>query len=96
MTIGKRLRKLRESYNLGQKEIADILELSDSAYSCYENDIRIPPTKKIIKLAEFYNVTSDYILGLENKCLNINNVTEHVSKLEKQLSEFKEYIKKFK
>lgn len=96
MTIGKRLRKLRESCNLGQKEIADILGLSDSAYSCYENDIRIPPTKNIIKLAQYYEVTSDYLLGLDNKCLNINNVAEYVAKLENQLSDFREYLHKFK
>lgn len=96
MTIGKRLRKLRESCNLGQKEIADILGLSDSAYSCYENDIRIPPTKNIIKLAKYYNVTSDYILGLENRCLNISNIEEYISKFEKQMSDFKEYLRKFK
>lgn len=96
MTIGQRLKKLRESNKLGQKEIASILGMSDSGYSCYESDIRIPTTKNIIKLAKFYGVSSDYILGLEQKCLNAKGISKRIEILEKQILEFKQYINSFK
>jgi transcriptional regulator with XRE-family HTH domain len=97
VTIGERLRNLRMENNKGQKEIADLLGLSDSGYSCYENDITIPVTKNVIKLAEYYNVTTDYILCLDKKpCLSIEDVSRRVQSLEKQITEFKNYIDNFK
>lgn len=97
MTIGERLKKLRLDNNLGQKEIADLLDLSDSGYSCYENDIRIPTTKNLIKLAEYYNVSSDYILGINEKPYpSISDVSKRVDELEKQILEFKKYINSYK
>lgn len=92
MTIGQRLTKLREEHKLGQKEVASILGMSDSGYSCYENDIRLPTTKNIIILAKYYDVTSDYILGIEHKYLSINDVSKRVGELERQISEFKSFI----
>ena len=96
MTIGQRLRKLRESHNLGQKEVAGILGMSESGYSCYENDLRIPTTKNIIKLSEYYNVSTDYILGLEQKHLTVKELSKWVEDLEKQIIELKKYIDSFK
>lgn len=96
LTTGGRLRQLREEKKLGQKEIASILGMSDSGYSCYENDIRIPTTQNLIKLAEFYNVTTDFILGIDGKYMNVNDVSKRVQALEKQISEFKSYIENYK
>ena len=95
MTIGERLKKLRESYDLSQKEVASILGLSYSGYNCYENDIRIPTIENIIKLAELYNVTTDYILGIEKKYLTIKEVLRRVNELEKQIKDFKNFIENF-
>ena len=64
----KRIKDLREDKDLSQKEIAKILNMSQTGYSKYEvvtNDI---PTKILIKLAQFYNTSVDYLLGLtDNK-----------------------------
>lgn len=62
-----RLRNLREDKDLTQKEIANILNMSQTGYNQYEigkNDI---PTRVLIKLAEFYNTSIDYLLGLTNE-----------------------------
>lgn len=59
-----RLRSLREDKDLTQKQIGKILNMSQTGYNQYEigkNDI---PTKILIELAEFYNTSIDYILGL--------------------------------
>lgn len=62
-----RLRALREDKDLTQKQIAKILDMSQTGYSQYEigkNDI---PTKILIKLALFYGVSVDYLLDITNE-----------------------------
>ncbi len=60
----RRIRDLREDRDLKQKEIADYLNCSQVCYSHYELGKRDVPTGVLIKLAKFYNTTTDYILGL--------------------------------
>lgn len=63
----KRIRDLREDKDLSQKEIASILNMSQSGYSKYEVGTNDVPTKILIQLANFYNTSVDYILGLTNE-----------------------------
>ena len=66
--FGKRIRDLREDKDLSQKEIAKILNMSQTGYSKYEVGTNDIPTKILIKLAQFYNTSVDYLLGLtDNK-----------------------------
>lgn len=63
----ERLRNLREDKDLTQKQIGQLLNMSQTGYNQYEigkNDI---PTIVLIKLAEFYNTSTDYLLGLTNE-----------------------------
>jgi len=62
--IYKRIRDLREDKDLTQKDLAKILNCSQQVYSNYELGQRDIPTDILIKLALFYNVSVDYILGL--------------------------------
>ena len=66
-----RLRDLREDKDMNQTQIAAILGMSQTGYSKYEigrNDI---PTDVLIKLADFYSVSVDYLLGrTDNPKLN--------------------------
>lgn len=58
-----RIRELREDRDLTQKQIGQLLNMSQTGYNQYEigkNDI---PTKILIQLADFYNVSTDYLLG---------------------------------
>lgn len=61
--IAKTLTNLRELNFITQIELAQYLHLSSGAVSHYEKGITVPPTEVIFRLAEFYNVTTDYILG---------------------------------
>lgn len=64
----KRIKDLREDKDLSQKEIAKILNMSQTGYSKYEVGTNDIPTKILIKLAKFYNTSVDYLLGLtDNK-----------------------------
>lgn len=62
-----RLRELREERQLKQKEIAKLLNITQQQYSEYELGTRIIPLKKLIILADFYNVSIDYLLSRTNK-----------------------------
>lgn len=62
----RRIRDLREDHDLTQKEMAKNLNCSQQVYSNYELGQRDIPTDILIKLAQFYGVSTDYILGLSN------------------------------
>jgi len=62
----ERLRGLREDKDMTQGELAEIIGTSQSYYSQYEKGKREIPFDRIIILAEYYNVTIDYIAGLTN------------------------------
>lgn len=61
-----RLKDLREDKDLLQKDIAKILDMSQTGYSKYEVGTNDIPTQILIKLADFYKTSVDYILGLTN------------------------------
>ena len=58
-----RLRDLREDADLSQTELAKILDMSQTGYSKYETGENDIPTQILIKLADFYKTTTDYLLG---------------------------------
>ncbi len=62
-----RLKDLREDHDLLQKEVADYLNVSQVAYSYYEIGKRMIPFELLMKLAEYYHTSVDYILGLTNQ-----------------------------
>ena len=61
-----RLKDLREDKDLFQKDIAKLLNLNQQAYSRYETGNQTITTELLVKLALFYNTSTDYILGLTN------------------------------
>ena len=63
MTFYENLRVIREDRGYTQKQIADILETTQQYYSDYENGKRDIPIRIYIKLADFYNVSIDYLAG---------------------------------
>ena len=60
----RRLRDLREDADLPQKELAAYLRCSQVSYSHYELGKRDIPTDVLIRLAAFYQTSTDYLLGL--------------------------------
>ncbi len=66
MDYKKRLYDLRIDNDLRQEDIAKILKISGQAYGMYENGKRGLPIDVLITLSKFYNVSTDYILGLSN------------------------------
>ena len=59
----RRIRDLREDNDLSQKQLAQILSMSQTGYSKYETGENDIPTQILIKLALYYNTSVDYLLG---------------------------------
>ena len=62
----KRIRELREDKDISQVKLAEILGMSQTGYSKYETGENDIPTHILIKLADFYETSIDYILGRTN------------------------------
>ena len=59
----KRIRDLREDRDMNQTQVASILSMSQTGYSKYETGENDIPTSILIKLADFYGTSVDYLLG---------------------------------
>lgn len=60
----RRIRDLREDHDYLQKELAAYLRCSQVCYSNYETGKRDIPTEVLIQLAQFYQTSTDYLLGI--------------------------------
>ena len=58
-----RIRDLREDHDLSQTQIAQMLGMSQTGYSKYKTGANDIPTAILLKLADFYQTTTDYLLG---------------------------------
>ena len=66
MELKDRLRKIRKERNLKQGEVSKALGVTLSAYSNYEQGIREPSLEILVNLCKLYEVSADYLLGLED------------------------------
>ena len=62
----RRIRELREDNDLTQREVAEMLGMSQTGYFKYETGTNDIPTAVLIKLADFYKTSVDYLLGRTN------------------------------
>lgn len=67
MAIYQRIRDLREDADLYQKDLVKILNCSQQTYSDYERGKLDIPTEVLLTLADYYDTTTDYILGRTNQ-----------------------------
>ena len=63
----QRLKDLREDRDLLQKDVAEMLGISQTVYSRYERGFQTIPVPHLIKLDDFYQTSTDYILGRTNR-----------------------------
>ena len=98
--FAKRLKYLREEQKLTQKELAEKLGISPSAIGMYESEKRNPDTHMLNILANFFNVSVDYLLGRNNVKDDITialhsdyNYDELPDEARKEIENFIEFIK---
>jgi transcriptional regulator with XRE-family HTH domain len=102
MTLGKRIASLREIKGLTQLELAEKVELTRQALSLYEIDKREPDNATLLRLADFFGVTTDHLLGRSD--IKNNPVTIAASRSDdrmddlpeqalKEIEQFKEFVR---
>lgn len=64
--FAKRLKELRKLKGVYQKEMAELLKITDRQYIRYEAGKVDPPTSKTIFLADYFNVSIDYLIGISD------------------------------
>ena len=67
MNFGNRLKTLRIKKKLTQQQLADLLGLTKSVISAYENGLRYPAYDVLIKISRIFKVSTDFLLGVEIK-----------------------------
>ena len=63
----ERLKEIRDDKDLTQKEVAKVLKISPVQYSRYETGLRLIPVDKLVLLANYYNTSVDYLIGITNE-----------------------------
>lgn len=67
VNFGNTLKELRKGMGLTQQQLADRLWLSKATVSYYEQSLRYPSPEIIVKLAKVFHVSTDYLLGIDEK-----------------------------
>ena len=83
----KNLKKLREQYGLTQKEMADILQIQRPSYTRYENNERQPDNDTLRMLANYFDVSIDYLLGYESESQEITHARKVAQNLYTECSD---------
>jgi len=95
MMIGERLIELRKDMGMTQKELSEKLFINYRTYSGYERNETEASDDFKIKLARFYNVSADYLLGISNYPQPINSGNNYI-RIPKALSDTsREYLELF-
>ena len=63
MDFAEKLKRIRLKMNLTQKDVAEILGITRTAYANYEQGLREPDLLTLWKIADFFDVSVDYLLG---------------------------------
>ena len=66
MILGQRLRELRQQNQIKQYELAQILDVDPTTVNKYESGENIPELKTLIKIADYFDVSLDYLVGRED------------------------------
>lgn len=75
--FGENLKKLRKSRNLTQKELGAKVGLSKAVVSKYETSMGYPTFDVLIRIAQYFGVTTDYLLGVGGcKTVDVSNLTD--------------------
>lgn len=89
MTIGEQIKNLRLEKGYDQQDICAFLNIEQSTLSNYENDRRVPKPDMISKMADFFGVTTDYILG---RTTNIELTKKDKMEIDEYLNNFEDEL----
>lgn len=77
--LGELLAELRQDRGLTQKEVGQILSVSPGTVSNYETGVHLPDAEKLVVLADYFNVTTDYLLGRTSSSISSDQLQQRVT-----------------
>ena len=91
-----RLRELRREYGYKMREVAEILGVSVPTISAYELGTRAPLLPGLVKIAQLYHCSTDYLLGLDNQEPETSDVGIKIHVLKERLNELEQLVQNTK
>ncbi len=90
--LSENIRLLRQAKGLSQVDLSKELGVTKQCVSNWENDNVVPSIEMLIKIAEYFGVTTDYLLGrTEAVCVDVSGLTKNqISHISHIISDFKE------
>lgn len=86
ITLSTKLKQLRQDKRLRQDQVAALIGVKKSAVSLYENDMRQPSYDVLVRLADLYRVSTDYLLGrTSSRMLDVSGLSETEAALVSEL-----------
>jgi transcriptional regulator with XRE-family HTH domain len=92
MTLGEKLKSLREEKGYMQRDVARELDIAPNTLSGYETDNRKPDSETLKKLSDYYNVSIDYLLGSD--LMSDDELPENIRAVARDLMELPEENRK--
>lgn len=75
--FGLRIRELREQHKLSQEQLGKKVDRSKSVISSYENNIKVPPLNVLTQMAVVFNVSLDYLVGIDKEeMVSVNGLSK--------------------
>ncbi|MGP8320470.1 MAG: helix-turn-helix domain-containing protein [Methanosarcinaceae archaeon] len=98
MKIGEKIRRLRKEHNLSQAQLAQKIGTDARRISNYENCVNLPTTEALIKLADFFNISIDYLVKNETNNMAATPIRDKIllqqfEEVDKLSEDEKEHIK---
>jgi transcriptional regulator with XRE-family HTH domain len=92
LTLGQKIRYARRSIGISQKQLGDLLQLSDKAVSSYEVDRAVPPLETLKEISKHTSRPMSYFLNDSTK--NEQTIAEKIIAIEEELREIKALLEK--
>ena len=87
--IADRIKMLRDKHNVTQSELAKRLEITRASVNAWEMGVSCPTVQYVIAMADLFNVSTDYLLGLEtNIFIDVNGLSEKEIGMLSELAEY--------
>ncbi len=91
-----RIKDLREDRDLRQMDVANAVGIDQRSLSNYETGKTNPDSETVVKLARFFGVSCDYLLGVSSQNLTDNRqIVKELEEIKKRLEEIQRYFGKF-
>lgn len=79
LEFGEKLKYLRLEKKLNQKKLSEEIEVASSMISCWENGVNEPKISYLISLSKFFNVSTDYLLGISEEWQSVKTVEGEIN-----------------